>query len=81
MKPSRREIVGSFNVLTPRNEVKRIVISQDLASLYSAERSHSKYLHLDSIEGAEVKTTEDPDVFELPDGTRLRKTKPTGAAA
>ncbi len=74
MKTKKQELIGSFTVIDNNQEVKQVVVSQDIVTHYSGETSHTKNLHLDSIDGIEVHKTSNPDIFELPDGTTLRKT-------
>jgi len=73
MKTNKQELIGSFTVVDNKNEVKKVVVSQDIVTHYRGATSHSKNLHLDSIDGIEVFKTDDPDIFKLPDGTSLRK--------
>jgi hypothetical protein len=76
MKTKNQELIGSFTVVDNKNEIKKVVVSQDIMTHYSGETSHSKNLHLDTIDGIEVLKTDDPDIFKLPDGTSLRKKNP-----
>ncbi|MGB3212783.1 MAG: hypothetical protein WBB19_18935 [Desulforhopalus sp.] len=73
MKKRQQEVIGSFTVVNSKQELKKIVVSQDIVTHYSGETSHRKNLHLETIEGVEVYKTSDPDIFKLPDGTTLRK--------
>lgn len=73
MNKPKKEIIGSFTVLDDKQEIRKIVVSQDIITLYSGNTSHSKNLHLDTIDGVEVYKTNDPDIFRLPDGTLLRR--------
>lgn len=73
MKTKKQEILGSFTVVDHNQELKQVVVSQDIVTHYSGENSHSKNLHLDTIDGVEVFKTNDPDIYKLPDGTELRK--------
>lgn len=54
-------------------ELIQVVILQDSFSHYSKEKSYTKTLRLESPEGVTVFPTEDPDVFQLSNGTILRK--------
>ena len=65
--------MGSFTVINNKHELKQVIVSQDIVTHYSGEDSHSKNLHLETIDGVEVHKTNDPDIFELPDGSTLRK--------
>lgn len=60
-------------VMNDRQEIKKIVVSQDIIAHYSGDTTHSKNLHLDSIDGVKVYKTDDPDIFKLIDGTLLRR--------
>lgn len=73
MKKRKQEIIGSFTVVSDKQELRKIVISQEIVSHYSGQINHSKNLNLDSIDGAEVFQTEDPDIFKLADGSILRR--------
>jgi hypothetical protein len=73
MKTEKQELIGVFTVVNNKQELKQVVVSQDIVSHYSSEDSHTKSLHLDTIDGIEVNKTDDPDIFKLPDGSILRK--------
>lgn len=73
MNRTKRELIGSFTVINDRQELKKIVVSQDIITHYSGDTRHTKNLHLDTIDGVEVYATQDPDIFKLPDGTTLRR--------
>lgn len=73
MKKRKQELIGSFTVVNDKQELRKIVVSQDIISHYCGKTNHSKNLNLDSIDGAEVFKTEDPDIFKLADGSILRK--------
>lgn len=73
MNKPKQEVIGSFTVINDKQEVRKIVVSQDIITHYAGSTSHSKNLHLDTIDGLEVYKTPDPDVFRLPDGSLLRK--------
>lgn len=76
MKRPRQEVIGAFTVVNNRQEIKRVVVSQDVVSHYSADSHHAKRLNLETINGVEVYKTRDPDIFKLPDGTVLKKRSP-----
>ncbi len=73
MKTNKQEIIGSFTVVNNKQELKQVVVSQDIVTHYSGATSHSKNLNLDTIDGVEVYKTNDPDIFKLPDDSTLRK--------
>jgi hypothetical protein len=73
MKTKEQELIGVFTVVNNKQECKKIVVSQDIVIHYSGETSHTKNLHLDTIDGVDVYRTSDPDIFKLPDGSTLRR--------
>lgn len=73
MSKIKQELIGSFMVVNDKQEIKKIVVSQDIIAHYSGDTSHSKNLYLDSIDGVKVYKTNDPDIFKLIDGTTLRR--------
>lgn len=74
MKTKKQELVGVFTVVDNKQELKQVVVSQDIISYYRGEIIHTKNLHLDSIDGSEVFKTNDPEIFKLRDGSTLKKT-------
>ncbi|GEM_PF-1074920 len=74
MQKRKQELIGSFTVVTDKQELRKIIISQDIISHYCGKTNHSKNLNLDSVDGLEVFKTEDPDVFRLSDGSILKRT-------
>ncbi len=73
MKQRKQEVIGSFTVVDSNQEIKEVIVSQDIIAHYSGTASHSKNLLLDIIHGPKVYKTDDPNIFELPDGSRLRR--------
>ena len=73
MSKRKQELIGSFMVVNDKQEIKKIVVSQDIITHYSGDTIHSKNLYLDSIDGVEVYKTHDPDIFKLIDGTTLKR--------
>jgi hypothetical protein len=73
MTTKKQEQIGCFTVVNDKQELKQVVVSQDIVTHYCGKTIHSKNLHLDKMNGLEVYTTKDPDIFKLPDGTTLRK--------
>ena len=71
----REEICASFAVKSDKNEQKQVVVTQDIISHYRKEENYSKKFHLDSLDGPAVYQTENPDVFQLSDGTILKRMK------
>jgi hypothetical protein len=73
MKKRKQELIASFTVVNDAQELRIIIVSQDIISHYCGKTNHSKNLSLDSIDGAEVFKTENPDIFKLSDGSILRR--------
>jgi len=73
MKTKKQELIGIFTVVDSNQELQKIVVSQDIVIHYSGQTSHTKNLHLNTIDGDEVYKTDDPDLFKLSDGATLRK--------
>ncbi len=73
MKRHNKEIIGSFTVINPDQEYRNILISQDNLPYYSGDVTHTKALSFETIDGPAVESTDDPNIFLLPDGTRLKK--------
>jgi hypothetical protein len=73
MKTKTEEICGSFAVVTEHLEIKKVVVIQDALSHYDKEKSYSKTFRLESLNGMAVYRTDDPDIFQLIDGTLLKK--------
>ena len=73
MSKIKQELIGTFMVVNDKQEIRKIVVSQDIIAHYSGNTSHSKNLYLDSIDGVKVYKTHDPDIFKLIDGTILRR--------
>ena len=73
MNKRKQELIGSFAVIDDKQNIRKIVVTQDIITHYSGDARHTKNLHLDSIDGAEVYTTQNPDIFKLSDGTTLRR--------
>ena len=69
-----QEICGSFAVVTEKREIKTVVVTQEVLSYYRKEERYSKTFHLESPNGVPVYRTEDPDIFQLIDGSLLKKT-------
>ncbi len=73
MKTKTEEICGSFAVVNEKRELKKVVVIQDALSHYPKEQRCSKTFRLESINGVSVYRTDDPDIFQLIDGTLLKK--------
>lgn len=73
MTRSKQEEVGTITVVDDAQNLKQVIISQDNISYYKRDNSHTKSLHLDTIDGPEVFKTNDPNIFTMQDGALLRK--------
>ena len=73
METKTEEICGSFAVINEKRELKKVLVIQDVLSHYPKEKRCSKTFRLESINGVAVFQTEDPDIFQLIDGTLLKK--------
>ncbi len=74
-KNRKEEILGSFTVINEANELKQVIVSQDIVTHYSKEESYPKHFRLESLYGVAVYQTEDPDIFQLVNGTILKRKK------
>lgn len=72
---NREKICASFTVEDENSELKKVVITQDILSHYRKEENYSKKFRLNSLDGPVVYQTENPDVFQLFDGTILKRRK------
>lgn len=72
----REEIIASFNVENEIKEVKQVIVVQEIRSLYSKEETYTKKFRLESLGGAAVYKTENPSIFQLANGTLLKRKKP-----
>ena len=73
MNPTKQEIIGSFAVVNSELETKKIIVCQDIITHYSDETCSEKTFYLDFVDGIKVCKTIDPNIFKLPDGSKLRK--------
>ena len=73
MKKRKQELIGSFAAMNTKQELQKIIVSQDIIPHYFGDSNHSKNLFLENINGTEVFKTEDPNLFRLSDGSILRK--------
>ena len=73
MQTRDEEICGSFNVETENHEVKKVVVCQACVAHYDKEESYRKYFRLESLDGAVVYKTENPAMFQLANGTTLKR--------
>ena len=73
MKFRREEILESFTVINENNELKQVIVSQDIVSHYSKEEHYPKHFRLESLHGIAVYQTGNPDILTLVDGTILKR--------
>ena len=73
MKKRAEEICASFIVETEDHELKQVLVTQETLSLYSKKENYSKNLRLESLAGVTVYRTKDPDIYQLANGTILKK--------
>ena len=71
----REEICASFPVKDENGELKEVVVTQDIVSHYRKEENYRKKFRLGSLEGPVVYQTENYDIFQLSDGTTLKRKK------
>ena len=75
MQTRNEEICAFFTVEDENNKLKKVVVTQDIVSHYRKDEKYSKAFRLDSLDGPVVYQTESPDVFQLIDGTILKRRK------
>ena len=75
MQTRVEEICGSFIVETEDHQLKRVIICQDIVTHYDKEKSYAKYFRLESPAGVAVYKTENPSIFQLANGTLLKRKK------
>lgn len=73
MQTRNEEICGSFTVETENNELKKVLISQACVAHYDKEDSYCKRFCLESLDGPVVYKTESPVIFQLANGTTLKR--------
>ncbi len=75
MTDRNEEIIGSFTVIDETNEIKQVIVSQDIVNHYKGEENYLKHYRLESLYGVAVYKTEDPGILKLVDDTILRRKK------
>lgn len=68
-----KEVCGYFTVETENHEIDQVVVTQDNLSHYRKEKNYCKQYKLSSLHGADVYTTNSPDIFQLADGSLLKR--------
>lgn len=71
----REEVCASFTVENEDQELKEVIVTQDSLALYRKEENYSKKFRLESFKGPVVYQTENPDIFQLANGTILKRKK------
>lgn len=65
--------LSSFTVISHKNELREVIISQKAIDSYANCQEYKNVLNIDTIEGAVVYKTSDPEILKLQDGTILKK--------
>lgn len=73
MQRIQRKPLSSFTVISHRNELREVIISQEISESSPDINSSKKILSIDTIEGPMVYKTSDPEILKLQDGTILKK--------
>jgi hypothetical protein len=73
MQTTQREQLSSFTVISHKNELREVIISQEAIESNSNSKECTNLLNIDTIEGAVVYQTNDPNILKLQDGTILKK--------
>jgi hypothetical protein len=73
MQTPQREQLSSFTVISHKNELREVIISQEIIEPCPTSKEYKNVLNIDTIEGAVVYQTNDPDILKLQDGTILKK--------
>lgn len=67
------EPLSTFTVISHKNELREVIISQEVNASYLNAQEYRNVLNIDTIEGAVVYQTSDPEILKLQDGTILKK--------
>ena len=73
MHKSQIEPLSTFTVISHKNELREVIISQAVNDSYPNSQEYRNILNIDTIEGAVVYQTSDPEILKLQDGTILKK--------
>jgi len=73
MEIKSQETLASFTVESEAHELKQVLIIQDIYSLYLKHETYRKSYRLESIDGEFVYMTEDPNIFKLGNGAKLKR--------
>lgn len=71
----KKEIIGVFKATNGTTRKHRVYVSQEISvNRQKVITGARKAFYLDSLDGEEVRSTVDPDIFLRADGTTLKKT-------
>lgn len=73
MQKIQRKPLSSFTVISHRNELREVIISQEMSEASPTTNKYKNVLNIDTIEGPAVYQTSDPEILKLQDGTILKK--------
>ncbi len=70
----KKEIIGVFKATNGSRRKHLVYVSQEISvNRQKVITEARKKFNLDSLDGEEVRSTVDPDIFLLADGTTLKK--------
>ena len=70
---SQKQPLTSFTVISHKNELREVVISQEVIDSYARSQEYKNVFNIDTIEGGVVYKTSNPEILKLQDGTILKK--------
>ena len=73
MHNPQKQPLSSFTVISHKNELREVIISQEVLDSHTNSQESKNVLNIDTIEGATVYKTSDPEILKLQDGTILKK--------
>lgn len=73
MHNPQKQPLSSFTVISHKNELREVIISQEVLDSHANSQEYKNVLNIDTIEGAVVYKTSDPEILKLQDGTILKK--------
>ena len=73
MNKGKQQVIDTFWVKTTASQIGKIFVTQEALPYYSGDTPYKKTLLFDSLDGPTVQSTDDPDIFLLPDGVQLKK--------
>lgn len=69
----KREVCTSFPVVDEHDTPNNVFVTQENRANYSKKENYSKRYNLGASDGVEVYKTSDPEVFQLANGTLLKR--------